>query len=103
MHVLFVALSFPSPENPYRSPFIGEQVRLLCERTQIERVTVLSPTTIVPPFMRRLRRVADLASIPDRYQMIEGRCEVLFHRYFKLPGSLLQLWTVAQWRRIVDQ
>jgi glycosyltransferase involved in cell wall biosynthesis len=103
MHVLFVAISFPSPENPYRSPFIREQVRLLCERTQIERVTVLSPTTSVPPLMRHFRRVADKASLPDRYHMVEGRCEVLFPRYFKLPGSLLQRWTVAQWCRIVDQ
>ena len=103
MHVLFVALSFPSPENPYRSPFIREQVRLLCERKQIERITVLSPTTSVPPLMRQFRRVADQASLPDRYQMVEGRCEVLFPRYLKLPGSLLLRWTVDQWCRIVDQ
>ncbi len=103
MHVLFVAISFPSPENPYRSPFIGEQVRLLCERTQIERVTVLSPTTAVPPFMGQFRRAAEKGSLPDRYRMVEGRCEVLFPRYFKLPGTLLQRWTVVQWRRIVNQ
>ena len=103
MHVLFVAISFPSPENPYRSPFIREQVRLLCERKQIERLTVLSPTTSVPLLMRQFRRGADKASLPNRYQMVEGRCEVLFPRYVKLPGNLLQRWTVAQWRRIVDQ
>lgn len=103
MHVLFIALSFPSPENPYRSPFIREQVRLLCERKEIERVTVLSPTTSVPPFMRRFRRAAEQASLPARYQMVEGRCEVLFPRYMKFPGELLLRWTVAQWCRIVDQ
>ena len=103
MHVLFVALSFPSPENPYRSPFIREQVRLLCERKEIDRITVLSPTTSVPAFLRRFRRVAEQASLPDRYQMVEGRCEVLFPRYIKLPGELLLRWTVAQWCRIVDQ
>ena len=57
----------------------------------------------MPPLMRRLRRVVDKASLPDRYQLVEGRCEVLFPRYFKLPGSMLQRWTVAQWRRIIDQ
>lgn len=58
MHVLVVALSFPSPQNPYRGSFIGQQVQLLCERTEIERITVLSPTTFVPTFLSKVRRVA---------------------------------------------
>ncbi len=103
MHLLVVTVSFPSPDDPYSGSFIGEQVRLLCEREQIQRVTVLSPTAFVPPFMRRFRRVARQASLPDCYQMIEGRCEVRFPRYPKAPGALFLRWTVAQWRRIVDQ
>src|SRR5919198_1810200 len=103
MHPLVVALSFPAPEIPYRTPFLGEQVRLLCERPEVERITVLSPTTFVPAFMRRFRRVAAQTSLPDRYQMVEGRCEVLFPRYVKAPGSFFLSWTIAQWCRIVDQ
>ena len=57
MHLLVIALGFPSPQNPYPSSFIGQQVRLLCER--IEYITVLSPTTFVPAFMRRFHRVAN--------------------------------------------
>src|SRR5262245_32754746 len=101
MHLLVVALSFPSPESPYRVPFIGEQVRQLCKRA--ERITVLSPTTFVPAFMRRFPRVARQASLPDRYQMAEGRCEVLFPRFLKAPGSIFLSWTMAEWCRIVDQ
>jgi glycosyltransferase involved in cell wall biosynthesis len=103
MHLLMVALSFPSPERPYRTPFLGEQVRLLCESPAVERITVVSPTTFVPAFMRRFRRVAAQASLPKRYQMVEGRCEVLFPRYIKAPGDLFLAWGIAQWRRIVDQ
>jgi teichuronic acid biosynthesis glycosyltransferase TuaC len=104
MHLLVVALSFPSPENPFRGSFIGEQVRLLCERGEVmERITVLSPTTFVPAFMRRFRRVAAQALLPERYQMVEGCCEVLFPRYLKAPGELFLPWTTAQWCRIVDQ
>src|SRR5262249_7295464 len=101
MHLLVIALGFPSPGNPYPGSFIGQQVRLLCER--IEYITVLSPTTFVPTFMRRFRRVANPASSPDRYEMVQGRCEVLFPRYFKAPGDVFLRWTTAQWCRIVDQ
>jgi glycosyltransferase involved in cell wall biosynthesis len=101
MHLLVTALSFPAPGNPLPSIFLGEQVRLLCER--VERITVLSPTTFVPVCIRRFRRVANQTSLPDRYQMVEGRCEVLFPRYFKAPGHLFLRWTTAQWCRIVDQ
>ena len=64
MHLLVIALAFPAPKNPVRGILVGEQVRLLCER--IERITVLSPTTLVPAFMRGFRRVARQASLPDR-------------------------------------
>src|SRR5262249_32308189 len=101
MHLLVVALGFPAPGNPLPSVVIGEQVRLLCER--VERITVLSPTTFVPAFMRGFRRVADLALLPDRYQMIEGCCEVLFPRYVKAPGAMFLRWATAQWCRIIDQ
>jgi glycosyltransferase involved in cell wall biosynthesis len=103
MHLLVVAVSFPSPERPYRTPFLGEQVRLLCKQAEVERVTVVSPTTFVPAFMRRVRRVSAQATLPDRYQLVEGRCEVRFPRYFKAPGSLFPSWTRAQWRHIIDQ
>ena len=101
MHLLVITLSFPSPENPYPGSFIGQQVRLLCER--IEYITVLAPTTFVPAFMRRFHRVATQASLPERYEMVKGHCEVLFPRYFKAPGDLFLHWTTAQWCRIVDQ
>jgi glycosyltransferase involved in cell wall biosynthesis len=104
MHVLSVAVAFPSPDIPHRAPFIREQVRLLCERKEIERVTVLSPTVAVPAVMRGLRRIADQVSMPDSYNLVEGRCDVLFPRYYKLPGDwFLNSWTVAQWRRIIDR
>lgn len=103
MHLLVVTLSFPSPQHPYLQPFIGEQVRLLCEREEIKRITVLSPTTFVPAFVRGLRRVAAQASLPDRYQIAEGRCEVLYPKYLKAPAALFLRWTTAQWCRIVDQ
>src|SRR5207249_5619966 len=101
MHLLVIPLSFPAPGTPLPSLFIGEQVRLLCER--VERITVLSPTAFVPAFMRRFRRVADKASLPDRYQIVAGRCEVLFPRYVKAPGDVFLRWTTAQWCRIVEQ
>jgi glycosyltransferase involved in cell wall biosynthesis len=103
MHLLVVALSFPSPENPYRGSFVGQQVQLLCECTQINRITVLSPTTFVPTFLRKVRRVAAQAVLPQRYEMVEGRCEVLFPRYIKAPGNWLLGWTAFQWCHIVDQ
>ena len=103
MHLLFVALSFPSPELPHRSPFIKEQVRLLCECEQVSRITVLSPTTYVPEFMRRFRRASAQAVLPRRYELVENRCEVLFPRYIKAPGSFLLNWTVIQWCRIVER
>lgn len=103
MHLLVVALSFPSPENPARSPFIKEQVRLLCECEEVERITVLSPTVFVPAFLRRVRRVAAQAALPERYEMVQGRCEVLFPRYIKAPGNWLLGWTAFQWCRIVDR
>ena len=104
MHLLFVALSFPSPELPHRSPFIKEQVRLLCECEQVSRITVLSPTTYVPAkFMRRFRRASAQAILPRRYELVENRCEVLFPRYIKAPGSFLLNWTIIQWCRIVER
>jgi glycosyltransferase involved in cell wall biosynthesis len=103
VHILFVARSFPSPEHPARSPFIREQVRLLCECTQIDRITVLSPTTFVPKILRRARRVAAQVTLPERYEMVPERCEVLFPRYIKAPGDWLFRWTVFQWCRMVDQ
>lgn len=101
MHLLVVTLAFPSPKNPYTAPFFGQQVRFLSER--IEYITVLAPTTFVPRFMRRFGRVADQASLPDRYEIVEGRCEVLFPRYFKAPGNVFLRWTTAQWCRIVSE
>ena len=99
MHLLVVAISFPSPEFPLALPFIGEQVKALCNH--VERITVLSPTTYVPSFMKGIPRVARQASLPSRYELVPGRCEVLFPRYIKAPGDFLQGCTVAHWRRIV--
>ena len=101
MHLLVVSISFPAPGSPLPGVFIGEQVRLLCER--VERITVLSPTTFVPACMRGFRRVAHKVSRPDHYQMLEGRCEVRFPRYVKAPGKMLLRWTAAQWCRMVEQ
>jgi glycosyltransferase involved in cell wall biosynthesis len=101
MHLLVIAPGFPAPGHPVHGVPLGEQVRLLCER--VERITVLSPTTFVPAFMRGFRRAAYQASLPDRYQMVEDRCEVLFPRYVKAPGTLFWRWTSAQWCRIVEQ
>src|SRR5262245_38412885 len=101
MHLLVITLGFPAPGTPLPAIFLGEQVRLLCER--VERITVLSPTPFVPAFMRGFRHVANPASLPDRYEMVEGRCEVLFPRYVKAPGDIFLRWTTAQWCRLVDQ
>jgi teichuronic acid biosynthesis glycosyltransferase TuaC len=103
MHLLFVALSFPSAEFPHHSPFIKEQVRLLCECKQVRRITVLSPTTYVPRFMRRFHRASAQAVLPRRYELAGNRCEVLFPRYIKAPGGVLLSWTIVQWCRIVER
>ena len=100
MHILMVAASFPSPEYPYRGTFIGEQVKRLLDH--IERVTVLSPTTYIPRFVK-IRGVARQASLPERYEFVKDRCEVLFPRYLKAPGDMCLWWTTAQWRRIVSK
>lgn len=104
MHLLVVALKFPSPQYPYRSPFIGQQVQLLSERADcIERITVLCPTVYVPRYLSRVPRVAVQSKLPLRYEMVKGRCEVLFPRYLKAPGDFFLSWTTAQWCRIVDK
>lgn len=101
MHLLVVAISFPSPDNPYPGNFIGQQVRALAER--VERITVLCPVPRMPHFLSTLRRVAAKASLPQRYDLVPDRCEVLFPRYLKAPGGLLLSWTTAQWCRLVEQ
>jgi glycosyltransferase involved in cell wall biosynthesis len=100
MHLLAIGFDFPTPEYSFHS-LLGEQVRLLSER--VERITALSPTPFVPALMRGFRRVARQASMPNRYQMMEDRCEALFPRYVKAPGDMFLRWTTAQWCRIVDQ
>lgn len=100
MHILMVAVSFPSPEYPYRGTFIGEQVKRLLDH--VERITVLSPTTYVPRFLK-INRVARQVSLPARYEFVKNRCEVLFPRYVKAPGHACLWWTTAQWRRIVSK
>lgn len=95
-----IAESFPSPGHPYRGTFIGEQVKRLLDH--VERITVLSPTTYVPRFVK-ISRVARQASLPTRYELVKDRCEVLFPRYLKAPGDMCQWWTTAQWRRIVSK
>jgi glycosyltransferase involved in cell wall biosynthesis len=100
MHILMVAVSFPSPAHPYRGTFIGEQVKRLLDH--VERITVLSPTTYVPRFVK-INRVARQASLPARYEFVKDRCEVLFPRYVKPPGHACLWWTRAQWRRIISK
>jgi len=100
VHVLVIAIGFPSPVNPYAHVFIGEQVRILCE--YVERVTVLSPSPSIPAFLSGIPRYAKKISLPTRYWMIPDRCEVLFPRYLKAPGHLFFAWTTAQWCRIVS-
>lgn len=101
MHVLVISVGFPSLANPCAFPFVREQVFQLCKR--VERVTVLSPTAFVPFFAKGFRRGAVLASIPERYSLIEGKCEVLFPRYLKAPGYWFLNWTKAQWCRLVEK
>ncbi|MBS0183820.1 MAG: glycosyltransferase [Nitrospira sp.] len=100
MHILMVADSFPSPAYPYRGTFIGEQVKRLLDH--VERITVLSPTTYVPRFVK-LSRGARQASLPARYEFVKDRCEVLFPRYVKAPGYACLWWTTVQGRRIVSK
>lgn len=99
MHILMVAIGFPSPNNPYPGNFIGEQVRILSKH--VERITVLSPVPRVPMFLSTVPRFSIMASIPARYDMVANRCQVLFPRYLKAPGDLLFAWTTVQWRRII--
>jgi teichuronic acid biosynthesis glycosyltransferase TuaC len=101
MHLLVVAINFPSPENPYPGNFIGQQVLALAER--VERITVLSPVPTMPRFTSKLRRFAAKITLPEHYVLVPNRCEVLFPRYLKSPGNLLLSWTTAQWCRLVDQ
>lgn len=101
MHVLVVVLSFPFPGKLHWAPFIKEQVLQLCKR--VERVTVLCPTAAVPLFAKKLRRGEVLASIPERYSLIEEKCEVLFPRYLKAPGDWFLNWTKVQWCRVVEK
>ncbi len=99
MHLLVVAINFPSPDNPYPGTFIAQQVRALAER--IERITVLCPVPAMPRFMSQFGRVANKGTLHERYVLVPNRCEVLFPRYFKAPGNLLLSWTAAQWCRVV--
>lgn len=101
MHLLVVATSFPSPANPFPGSFIAQQVRGLAE--QVERVTVLCPVPRAPFFLARFHRFAPKASLPQRYSLVEGRCEVLFPRYLKAPGDMFLSWTTRQWCRLVDK
>ena len=101
MHVLVVAIEFPSPENPYPGGFIGQQVLALAER--VERITVLSPVPTMPRFMSKFRRFAAKVALPEHYVLVPNRCEVIFPRYLKAPGNLLLKWTTAQWCRIVSK
>jgi glycosyltransferase involved in cell wall biosynthesis len=100
MHVLMIAISFPSPENPYPGIFIAEQVRLLCDH--VDRITVLCPSPRVPTFVSMIPSLHAKGSLPVRYYMGTDRCEVLFPRYLKAPGNLFLSWTKAQWYRIVS-
>lgn len=101
MHVLVVALSFPSPDNPSRSPFIKEQVLQMAKR--VERITVLCPTTAVPFFGRWVKRGKRLAQIPEQYSLVEGKCEVWFPKVVKAPGDWLLSWTKVQWCRLLEK
>ncbi len=101
MHVLVVAILFPSPGNPIPGNFIGQQVLALAER--VERITVLSPTPMMPHFMPKFGRFAAKVPLPERYMLVPDRCEVLFPRYLKAPGNLFLSWTKMQWCRLVDK
>ena len=100
MHILMVAVSFPSPEYPYRGAFIGEQVKRLLDH--VDRITVLSPTAYVPRFIQTRKPVVQ-HNLPTRYEFVKDRCEVLFPRYMKAPGDMCLWWTTAQWNRIVSR
>lgn len=101
MHLLVVAIQFPSPENPYPGNFIGQQVLALAER--VERITVLSPVPAMPRFMSKFRRFAAKVTLPEHYVLVPNRCEVIFPRYLKAPGDLFLFWTRTQWCRLVDK
>lgn len=101
MHLLVVAIQFPSPENPLPGNFVGQQVLALAER--VERITVLSPIPAMPHFLSKFRRFAAKVTLPEHYVLVPNRCEVLFPRYLKAPGNLLLSWTIAQWCRLVDK
>ncbi len=101
MHLLVVAISFPSPGNPYSGSFISQQVQALAER--VERITVLCPVPWAPQFLSWHRRFGAKSALPLRYQMVDGRCEVLFPRYLKAPGAHFLSWTKAQWCRLIDR
>jgi glycosyltransferase involved in cell wall biosynthesis len=104
MHVLFVAHNFPSPTNPHEQAFVGEQVRLLSEKTdRVKRVTVLSPVTFVPSFLRRVFHSSSYTLSPRHYQMAGGRCDVFYPRYVKAPRKWILRWTLGQWYRLIDQ
>lgn len=101
---MVVAISFPPLDrldDPYPGNFIGQQVRALAER--VERITVVCPVPRMPHIASRLRRFANKALLPQRYDLVPDHCEVLFPRYLKAPGDLLMSWTKAQWCRIVNQ
>ena len=101
MHLLVVAVQFPSAQNPYPGNFIGQQVLALAER--VERITVLSPVPTMPRFMSKFRRFAGKVTLPEHYVLVPNRCEVLFPRFLKAPGNLFLSWTTAQWCRLVDK
>ena len=101
MHVLVVAILFPSPGNPIPGNFIGQQVLAVSER--VERITVLSPVPMMPHFMPKFGRFAAKVPLPERYTLVPDRCEVLFPRYLKAPGNLFLSWTKMQWCRLVDK
>src|SRR4051794_6105521 len=102
MHLLVVALGFPSPQNPYPGSFIGQQVRFLSDCPDLAYITVLCPTTVVPGFLQRFRRLPAPPLLPQPYEMVQGRCTVVFPRYYKLPGDWLLRWTLRQWCRLLD-
>ncbi len=101
MHVLVVAILFPSPGNPIPGNFVGQQVLALAER--VERITVLSPTPLMPHPLLTFGRFSAKAPLPDHYVLVPNRCEVFFPKYVKAPGNLLLSWTKSQWCRIVKK
>lgn len=101
MHLLVVAIVFPSPGNPVPGNFIGQQVLALAER--VERITVLSPAPMVPYFLSKFGRFGSKVTPPEHYVLVPDRCEVFSPRYLKAPGNLFLSWTTAQWCRLVDK